>query len=130
MRAVAPDPTLPVAQQLPDALDRYVAFVERRHGRVAELVRGSATGDPQLAALMDDAHATIAERLLRTLDVPGDAAFVRQAARAWLGFAESLILDWVTTPTSSREQLLAYLVDGFDHTVRQAPIGRPIEPAG
>lgn len=129
MRAVTPEPSLPVDRQLPDALDRYVAFVERRHGRVAEMVRGSATGDPRLAALMDEAHATIADRLLETLDAPVGDGFVRQAARAWLGFAERLILDWIATPTSSRDHLLAYLVDGFEHAVRRAavagPSGRP-----
>jgi AcrR family transcriptional regulator len=131
LRAVRPDPEAPPAERLGRTLSAYVAFVERRHGRFAEMVRGSWAADAELAALLAESRETMAGRLLEAAGVaeePGGAAergpagdpLARHAARAWLSFAEQLALDWVAAPSVPRERLVRYLETTFRATVAAA----------
>lgn len=115
-RAMRPDPQRPAGERLRAAIDGYLAFVERRPGRVMEMARGSWSADPELAAILRDARASIADGLLAAADEPpgpaedGPALRLRaQSARAWLAFAEQLALDWVAEPSVDREALVAHL---------------------
>jgi AcrR family transcriptional regulator len=122
-RAMWPADARPAEERLRGAIDGYLAFVERRPGRVMEMAGGSWSADPELAAILRDARAAIADGLLAAADdgsdapADGPAARLRtQSARAWLAFAEQLALDWVAEPTVDREALVAHLEASFRAT--------------
>jgi AcrR family transcriptional regulator len=119
-RAMWPADDRPADERLRGAIDGYLAFVERRPGRVMEMAGGSWSADPELAEVLRDARAAIADGLLAAADdgrdVPRDgpaAALRTQSARAWLAFAERLALDWVAEPSVDREALVAHLEASF-----------------
>jgi hypothetical protein len=112
-----------------------------------EMAGGSWSADPELAAILRDARAVIADGLLaaagaaqpaaRTMaradgasavdtpEPPPDVANVQrwhplqvQSARAWLAFAERLALDWVGEPSLPRGELVSHLEGTFWAAVR------------
>ena len=120
-----PDPELPADERLRAAIDGYLAFVERRPGRVMEMAGGSWSADPELAAILREARASIADGLLAAADEiagpPDDGPGARlrtQSARAWLAFAEQLTLDWVAEPSVDRGALVAHLEATFRAATR------------
>jgi AcrR family transcriptional regulator len=122
-RAMWPADERPAGERLRGAIDGYLAFVERRPGRVMEMAGGSWSADPELATILRDARAAIADGLLAAADAGSDssadgpAARLRtQSARAWLAFAEQLALDWVAEPTVDREALVEHLEASFRAT--------------
>jgi AcrR family transcriptional regulator len=60
---VEPDPALPPAQGLMDALDAYLAWIEDNADAYAKLFR-SAAGVPEVRELVDGVRAGTADRIL------------------------------------------------------------------
>jgi AcrR family transcriptional regulator len=147
-RAMWPTDERPADERLRGAIDGYLAFVERRPGRVMEMAGGSWSADPELAEILRDARAAIADGLLAAADAgtpiatgidracgasaaerpspPSDATTAPhwhplqvQSARAWLAFAERLALDWLVEPSIPRIELTAHLERTFRLAVRR-----------
>ena len=77
---VEPDPALPPAQALTDALDAYLQWIEDNADAYAKLFR-SAAGVPEVRELVDGVRAGTADRILDGLGAADNAAGADRGAR-------------------------------------------------
>lgn len=93
--ASAPREELPPRERLDDTVARIVAFVRAHTGTFYSLVRGVASGDPVVRELVDEARDENARRILDVFRELGhaDSATLRVAARAWVAFAEDVLIE-------------------------------------
>ena len=95
---VAPDPTLPLAEQLRSAVTAFVDYVTANRDSYVALVRGASGGDPGLRAVFDETRSVIVTRVVDHLALLSGAMpprRVRLAIRGWVAFAEEVVLDWL-----------------------------------
>ncbi|MDQ0612467.1 AcrR family transcriptional regulator [Microbacterium sp. W4I4] len=119
LHATLPRPELDPEERVHDVLVRITSFVADHRGTFFSLVRGPASGDPTVRALVDEARAANAERLREALIELGepDSAALRLALRSWVAFAEETFValaaelgDVSTRPPTHRpEDLIAFL---------------------
>ncbi|MDM4761738.1 TetR/AcrR family transcriptional regulator [Galbitalea sp. SE-J8] len=111
LRATTPALELPPLDRLHDTLTRLVAFVREHRGTFFALVRGSSSADSDAKALIDEARAVNAERLLAAfleLGTP-DSELLRVAVRAWVSFAEETLVDGAIATELPDAELVAFL---------------------
>ena len=95
---VAPDPTLPLADQLRSAVAAFVDYVHDNRDGYVSLLRGASGGDPALRAIFDDTRTAIVTRVvdhLAELSAGEPPHRVRLSVRGWVAYAEEVVLDWL-----------------------------------
>jgi AcrR family transcriptional regulator len=107
----APDVTLPPLDALQASLDAFVGYVEENPDNYKSLVRGAASGVPEMRAIFDDTRGTLARRIVVVL---GDLDLVlgpraELAVHGWVAFTEECVIRWIDAGRGDREQLLAML---------------------
>jgi len=106
LRATEPVVELPPIERLRDTLTRIVQFVRDHRGTFYSLVRGAASGSPEVREVVVQARLTQADRLIdvfRELGVE-DSELLRIALRSWVVFAEEVLVEsTIDTDMSSRE---------------------------
>ena len=106
LRATEPVAELPPIERLRDTLTRIVQFVRDHRGTFYSLVRGAASGSPEVREVVVQARLTQADRLIdvfRELGVE-DSELLRIALRSWVVFAEEVLVEsTIDTDMSSRE---------------------------
>jgi AcrR family transcriptional regulator len=105
---VEPDPALPPAQALAEALDAYLGWIEDNADAYAKLFR-SAAGVPEVRELVDGVRAATADRILDGLGAAANAR-ARTAVRGWLWFMDGACLDWIAHRDIERQQLLGLVL--------------------
>jgi AcrR family transcriptional regulator len=100
LHATLPRPELPPRERVHDVLERITSFVADHRGTFFSLVRGPASGDSTVRALVDEARAANAERLREALIELGepDSAALRLALRSWVAFAEETFVALAEDP--------------------------------
>jgi AcrR family transcriptional regulator len=105
---VEPDPALPPAQALPDALDAYLAWIEDNAVAYEKLFR-SAAGVPEVRDLVEGVRDETAQRILDGLGAASNAR-ARTAVRGWLWFMDGACLDWIAHGDLRRAELRGLLL--------------------
>jgi AcrR family transcriptional regulator len=105
---VEPDPALPPAQGLSDALDAYLAWIEDNADAYAKLFQ-SVGGVPEVRDLVEGVRDETAQRILDGLDA-GANARARTAVRGWLWFMDGACLDWIAHRDLARAELHGLLL--------------------
>jgi AcrR family transcriptional regulator len=111
LRASEPRPELPPDERMRDTLTRIVEFVRDHRGTFYSLVRGVASGDAAVRAVLDESRAANAQRLLDVyleLGVP-DSSLLRVALRSWVGFAEEALVELVVEGGAPVADIVAFL---------------------
>jgi AcrR family transcriptional regulator len=109
---IAPDPSLPPAEQLAASLDVFLRWVEENGDGYAKLVRG-AGAVPEVREVMEEVRGATAEQILAGL--PGAQTPVRRAAvRAWLWFMDGAILDWLEHRDLTRDELKSLVLRALE----------------
>jgi AcrR family transcriptional regulator len=95
LRATEPSPDLPPLDRLRDTLTRIVQFVRDHRGTFYSLVRGVASGDAEVRAVVEEARALQAERVVAVFLELGlaDTGLLRIALRSWVAFAEEALVE-------------------------------------
>lgn len=103
--------TPPEALGTPEAwamlVDTFLAAIERNPTRWLNSVNvGGAGGDDEVAAILDETREILAEQTLRAigLDARVDDPVVRALMRAWGGFVQELVSEWVGRGRIDRER--------------------------
>lgn len=94
LRATEPVLGLAPLDRLHDTLTRIVGFVGEHSGTFYSLVRGVASGDTEVRAVIEQARTAQADRVIavfRELGMP-DSAMLRFALRSWVAFAEEALV--------------------------------------
>lgn len=121
LEATLPRPELAPRERVHDVLVRITRFVADHGSTFFSLVRGLASGDPEVRAIVDGAREANAEHLREALVELGetDSATLRLALRSWVAFAEETFValasreDAAETGVERSGGLIAFL----EHTL-------------
>ena len=108
-----PDRNLDMLAMLRDAVARYVDYVSENRISYQGLLRGPASGSPELLALADATRDAIVDRILtETPLTPDDPELprLRLVFRGWIAFVEETTLIWLREETIGRTELIDTLV--------------------
>lgn len=122
LQATAPRAELPPRERIDDTLHRFASFVRDHRGTFISLVRGIASGDPTVRALVDESRELNAAHLREAfveLGVP-DTRIVRIALRAWVSFAEEVFISLASDDHADDAELVAFLLRALDAAVSAA----------
>ncbi|MFF1878501.1 TetR/AcrR family transcriptional regulator [Leifsonia sp. NPDC058230] len=111
LRATEPSPDLPPSERLRDTLTRIVQFVRDHRGTFYSLVRGVASGDTEVRAVVEEARTLQAERVIAVfleLGVP-DTELLRIALRSWVAFAEEALVESALGTELPSEEIVSFL---------------------
>jgi AcrR family transcriptional regulator len=121
--ASEPDPALPPTERVRDTLTRIVEFVRDHRGTFYSLVRGVASGDEAVREVIDESRRANAQRLLDVyleLGAP-DTDLLRVAVRAWVGFAEEVLVELVVEGDAGVDDVVAFLGKSVEGVVAAVP---------
>ncbi|WP_394552697.1 TetR/AcrR family transcriptional regulator [Agromyces sp. MMS24-JH15] len=120
LRATEPREDLPPLERLHDTLLRTVGFVREHRGTFVSLVRGTASGDPRIQEVVEQARKAQAARvvaLLAECDVQASPE-LRIAIRAWIAFAEQLLVDAAHGADRPAERIVELAEGALEGVVR------------
>lgn len=103
-----PDPDLEPLDMLRAAVAAYVDYVGDNRTTYVSLLRGSASGDPDLREEFERTRAAMAERIathLPRLGIEPDAR-IALAVRGWIAFVEETTISWLREQQVSRDDLI------------------------
>lgn len=95
-------------QILRSVLAAYVDYVSENRGTYVSLLRGTASGDPDMRAVFEETRAKMSERTLEQLPILGveRTPAVELTVRGWIAYVEEVTISWLRDPQLTREQLI------------------------
>lgn len=123
LHATEPIPELPPRERLHDTLIRIVAFVRDHSGTFYSLVRGVASGDVEVRAVVEEARAEQAERIIAVYLELGsaDVPLLRIGLRSWIAFAEDVLVASAIGTDLPSETIVRFLERSADGVVAAVP---------
>lgn len=97
-------------------LASYVDYVSENRFTYVSLLRGTASGDPDMRAVFEETRTVMADRALVYLPLIGvpRTPQLELAVRGWIAFVEEATITWLRDPKTTRDELI-------DMTVRALP---------
>jgi AcrR family transcriptional regulator len=119
LHATEPVTELPPRERLRDTLTRIVAFVRGHSGTFYSLVRGVASGDEEVRAVVEEARAEQAERIIAVFLELGaaDVPLLRIGLRSWIAFAEDVLVASAIGADLPSEAIVDFLERSADGVV-------------
>ena len=111
LHATQPDESLAPLDRLHDTLTRLVRFVRDHRLTFHSLVRGAASGDPEVRELVEEIRTVQTGWLIQAfleLGTP-DSERLRIALRSWVAFAEQTLVDGALHSELSSDELVLFL---------------------
>jgi AcrR family transcriptional regulator len=108
LERTAPEEGLEPLDTLWSALTSYVDYVEDQRDTYVSLLRGTASGDPDMRAVFEETRSVMAERVLDQLprlNIPRTDA-MDLAVRGWIAFVEEVTISWLGDPKISKSELI------------------------
>ena len=123
LHATEPIPELPPRERLRDTLARIVAFVRDHSGTFYSLVRGVASGDVEVRAVVEEARGEQAERIIAVFLELGaeDVPLLRIGLRSWIAFAEDVLVATAIGTDLPAETIVGFLERSADGVVAAVP---------
>lgn len=111
LEASVPREDLDPRERLDDTLSRIVAFVREHRGTFFSLVRGVASGDPEVRGEVDRARDVTAGWVTDGfLELgSGDSPLLRVALRSWVNFAEEVLVELALGTEMPAAEIVAFL---------------------
>ena len=104
-----------VAERIGESIDSWLEMVWRNRETWLDSMRTQGLGDPEIAAIFEEAREEAAVRMLAVLGL-GPAAEAPRAQlallRAYGGMAEAATVQWLHHDRLTREQVRSLLVEG------------------
>ncbi|GLY83244.1 TetR/AcrR family transcriptional regulator [Actinoallomurus iriomotensis] len=121
------------AEQLRNAIDRHIAYMDHRAAGFLALMRAGNGSDPEVRAIVEDLRWQGAVRVLHALGVDGPVhPLLRAAMRGWVGYLDELIIDHIRHHDVDRADLVRLAADALVTTLRTAysiAPGAGVDPA-
>ncbi|QBJ97811.1 TetR/AcrR family transcriptional regulator [Rhodococcus sp. ABRD24] len=111
----APDPNLEPIEILRDVMASYVDYVSENRDTYVSLLRGTASGDPEMREVFEQTRAAMASRVIEQLPTLGIAPNPRieLSVRGWIAFVEEATISWLRDPRIARDELIELLVSAL-----------------
>ncbi|MDB4975984.1 MAG: Transcriptional regulator, TetR family protein [Myxococcaceae bacterium] len=101
-----PDAGLPFLEQVERGVKGYFDYVEAHSRAYCNLMRGPTVSEPAVMSICERTRMRIVEHFLRALGLePVHVPATQLAVRAFFGFSEHAILNWLDNPTVKRPAL-------------------------
>ncbi|MFE3290364.1 TetR/AcrR family transcriptional regulator [Rhodococcus sp. NPDC059234] len=112
LERTAPDLSREPLDILHAAIESYVDYVSENRNSYVSLLRGTASGDPEMREEFERTRATMADRIVAQLPRIGIAADARVTlgVRGWIAFVEEATISWLRDPQITREELIDLIV--------------------
>ena len=117
---IAPDPSLPPAEQLGASLDRFLDFVEEHEAAYASIFRSRGGGDPEIQAVLDAGRQQRMDAVIESLAsweaAPADVErtpALEAAVQGWFFFIEGAVLHWLERRDIGRDALRELLAQAL-----------------
>lgn len=109
-----PDMRLGPIDRLRNSIDHHLRHAEQHAAGYIKLVRGAGS-DPEIAAIVADAHRRVVERTVATLPLNGATppGGLELALYGWIAFCDQVTIAWLKRGTLSRDELREMLVHQF-----------------
>ncbi|WCT00919.1 TetR/AcrR family transcriptional regulator [Rhodococcus qingshengii] len=100
---------------LRSVLASYVDYVTENRNTYVSLLRGTASGDPQMREVFEQTRDIMAKRTLDQLPKIGltRTPQVELAVRGWIAFVEEVTISWLRAPAITREELIDLTVQSL-----------------
>ena len=100
---------------LRSVLASYVDYVTENRNTYVSLLRGTASGDPQMREVCEQTRDIMAKRTLDQLPKIGltRTPQVELAVRGWIAFVEEATISWLRAPAITREELIDLTVQSL-----------------
>lgn len=100
---------------LRSVLASYVDYVTENRNTYVSLLRGTASGDPQMREVFEQTRDIMAKRTLDQLPKIGltRTPQVELAVRGWIAFVEEATISWLRAPAIAREELIDLTVQSL-----------------
>ncbi|MCW0190298.1 TetR/AcrR family transcriptional regulator [Rhodococcus erythropolis] len=100
---------------LRSVLASYVDYVTENRNTYVSLLRGTASGDPQMREVFEQTRDIMATRTLDQLPKIGltRTPQVELAVRGWIAFVEEATISWLRAPAITREELIDLTVQSL-----------------
>lgn len=125
---LATEPRLELAprERVHDTLMRIAGFVREHSGTFSSLIRGVASGAPEVRTIVDESRELNAQRLLQAFTELGnaDTPALRVALRAWVSFTEDVLLELVVDRRIDDEAVVDFLEQTLEGVVAAAARAR------
>ena len=110
----APDMSMEPIERLRSSIDNHLRHAEEHAAGYVKLLRG-AGGDPDIAAIIEDAHRRVVERTVATLPLDGNEPppGLELALYGWIAFCDQVSVTWLERRTMSRDDVREMLVHQF-----------------
>lgn len=120
--ATEPRLDLPPRERISDTLLRIVCFVREHSGTFSSLVRGVASGNAAVRAIVDESREINARRVRKALEEIGipDGPALRVALRAWVSFTEEVLVSLVVDASTDDDAVVEFLENALDGVVSAA----------
>lgn len=120
--ATEPRLDLPPRERISDTLLRIVCFVREHSGTFSSLVRGVASGNAAVRAIVDESREINARRVREALEEIGipDGPALRVALRAWVSFTEEVLVSLVVDASTDDDAVVEFLENALDGVVSAA----------
>ena len=124
--ATEPRAELAPRERVHDTLLRIAGFVREHSGTFSSLVRGVASGDPAVRAIVDESRDLNALRLLEAFTELGvaDTPALRVALRAWVAFTEETLLELTVDRRVDDDAVVDFLEQTLEGVVTAAGSAR------
>ncbi len=111
LAASVPQEDLAARDRLADTLARIVGFVREHRGTFFSLVRGVASGDPEVRREVDRARDVTAGWVIDGFLELGvdDSPLLRIALRSWVNFAEEVLVELALGTEMPAEDIVSFL---------------------
>ncbi|MFD6893378.1 TetR/AcrR family transcriptional regulator [Rhodococcus sp. NPDC060086] len=141
LECTAPDEALEPVDMLRGTIVAYADYVTERRATYVSMLRGTASGDPDMREVFEDTRTAMVERTLRYLPDIGIEAgpAVRLAVHGWVAFVEDITIAWLRDPVIDRDQFIelavgalpavTYAAVGLGETARAGSVAPKDEPA-
>lgn len=96
LEQIRPPDGLEPPERLQRSLDAYLDYVESAPNAYLQLFRGGVGLDSEVAAVVEETRRALTRRILEEgLAIEKPRPILRLTLRAWLGFVEAAVLDWL-----------------------------------
>ncbi len=108
LERTAPDLSLEPYEILRDSIANYVDYVTENRETFISLLRGSASGDPDMREVFEETRTIMADRTVANLyKFQLEATPTTElAVRGWIAFVEEATISWLRDPKISKDELI------------------------
>ncbi|MGB6179915.1 MAG: TetR/AcrR family transcriptional regulator [Rhodococcus sp. (in: high G+C Gram-positive bacteria)] len=100
---------------LTSALTSYVDYVTANRSSYVSLLRGTASGDPDMRAVFERTRDVMVERTVSQLPLLGvdRTTRIELAVRGWIAFCEEVTITWLNHSDLDRDELIDLLAQAL-----------------